>query len=145
MPPLNKRQLKEFLSSGKNLMKLATLTPEGWPYVVPLWYHYDGESFLMAGNEKARWVANIQNDARVSACVDTSEAPYTRVLVKGTAEIADMRWLGDWEGWSIRYLGDEKGRKYYEDSKHIPMVLVRITPRQITTWTGPDSHPRYGE
>ena len=30
-------------------MKLATLTPDGWPYLVPVWYDYDGEDFLLAG------------------------------------------------------------------------------------------------
>ena len=143
MPPLNKHQLKEFLSRGNNLMKLATLTSEGWPYVTPVWYHHDGERFLVAGHRKARWVANLQSDARVSACIDTPDAPHTRVLVEGTAEIADMSWHGDWEGWSIRYLGQEEGRRYYEETRHIPRVLVRITPRKIVSWTGPGWHPRY--
>ena len=54
-------------------MRLSTLTPEGWPYVNPVWYHYDGESFLVAGRTKAQWVDHIRTDGRVSACIDTSE------------------------------------------------------------------------
>ena len=80
MPSLTKQQIQEFLTSGRHLLRLATLTPEGWPYVVPLWYDYDGEAFTVAGRRKARWVANIRNNPRVSGCIDTSEASYTRVL-----------------------------------------------------------------
>ena len=145
MPVMSSPQIQAFLSGGRHIMKLATLTPEGWPYVNPVWYHYDGDVFLMAGRRKARWVANLRNDPRVSLCVDTYEAPYTRVLAEGTAEIADAAWLGDWEEWSIRYLGPEEGHRYYEETKHIPRALVRIAPRAITSWAGPGWHPRYVE
>ena len=145
MPQLTKQQLEEFLTGGRHIMKLATLTPEGWPSVNPVWYHYDGESLLVAGRRQARWVANIEGDSRVSVCIDTCEPPYTRVLVEGTARIADMSWLGDWRDWSMRYLGQVAGQRYYEETKHIPRALVRITPRKITTWAGPGWHPRYNE
>ena len=78
-------------------MKLATLTPEGWPYIVPVWYEYDGEAFSALGRPKSRWVAHIENDSRASICVDTTEAPYKRVIVQGNAKIADMQFTGDWE------------------------------------------------
>ena len=104
MPPLNSQQLHEFLTSGKHLMKLATLTRDGWPQVNPVWYHFDGESYLVAGRTKASWVDNIRGSSRVSVCIDTCDAPYTRVIVEGSADIADDNWLGDWESWSIRYL-----------------------------------------
>ena len=55
MPSLSKTQLDEFLTDQPHIMKLATLTPEGWPYVNPLWYEYDGEVFHVAGRGKARW------------------------------------------------------------------------------------------
>ena len=79
----------------------------------------------------------------MSACIDTWEAPYTRVLVKGTAKVVDMGWLGDWEAWAVRYLGQEAGHRYYEETKHTPRALVRITAVQVTSWTGPGWHPRY--
>ena len=49
MPPLTKDGLAEFLTNQPHLMKLATLTSESWPYVVPVWYDYNGESFTVAG------------------------------------------------------------------------------------------------
>ena len=61
MPPLSDNQLKEFLTGQPHIMKLATLTSEGWPYVNPVWYDFDGEAFTVAGRKKAAWVANIKN------------------------------------------------------------------------------------
>ena len=145
MPPFDEHQLEGFLTSGSHIMKLATLTAEGWPSVNPVWYQYDGGDFLVAGRTKARWVANIRNDPRVSLCIDTNDAPYSRVLVEGSAEIADSAWFGDWEPWSIRYLGQEAGHRYYEETKHVPRALVRILPRKVTSWVGGGWHPRYTE
>ena len=145
MPPLTKAQLHEFLTTGRHIMKLATLTPEGWPYVVPVWYDYDGAAFTVAGRGKARWVANIAQDPRVSACIDTCDAPYTRVLVEGTAEIVDAEWLPQSPDRAIRYLGEDAGRRYFEEMRHVPRALVRITPRAFTTWAGGGWHPRYLE
>ena len=145
MPGLNKKQINEFLTTGAHLMRLATLTPEGWPYVAPVWYEYDGEAFYVSGRTKSRWVAHIQNDPRVSACIESEEAVHTRVQVEGKAEVVDMRWFGDWLVKAIRYSGVEAGRRYYEETKHIPRARVRIIPRKLTTWTGPGWHPRYTE
>ena len=54
MPSLTEQQLDDFLKNGTSIMKLGTITPEGWPYVVPIWYHYDGEAFLLVGRPHAR-------------------------------------------------------------------------------------------
>ena len=145
MPALTRSQLQEFLTGGRHLMKLATLTAEGWPAVIPVWYHYSDGVFLIAGRRKAAWVENIRNDSRVSACIDKSDPPYVRVMVEADAVIADNAWLGDWEPWAIRYRGQESGHRYYEETKDTPRALIRLTPRKITTWGGAGWHPRYEE
>ena len=145
MPPLSDRQLQNFLSSDRHIMKLATLTSEGWPYVVPVWYDYDGQVFTVAGRCKARWVSNIRSDSRASVCIDTTDAPYTRVLIEADAEIVDSAWLPSSPERSIRYLGEEAGRRYFDEMRHVPRALIRIVPRKITTWAGGGWHPRYTE
>ena len=145
MPSLSEEQLKAFLMTGRHILKIATLSPDGWPYVVPVWYNYDGEAFQVLARPKNTWVAYIRRDPRVALCVDTIEAPYTRVLVKGIADIIRQRWLGDWRAMAVRYLGLEAGQRYYEATKTIPRVDIRITPHQVLTWGGGGWHPRYQE
>ena len=52
MPGLTRQELYDFPTSGRRLLKLATLTEDGAPYVVPLWYDYDGEGFGVAGRRE---------------------------------------------------------------------------------------------
>ncbi|ETW97431.1 MAG: hypothetical protein ETSY1_22645 [Candidatus Entotheonella factor] len=143
MPPLKPDELHAFLTTGRHILKLATLTPDGWPYIVPVWYIYDGSAFTILARPKNRWVAYIEADPRVSLCIDTVEAPYTRVLVKGRAEIVDPQWIGPWQDLAVRYLGAEAGQAYYEETKMMPRVNIRIAPQEVTTWGGGGWHPRY--
>ena len=145
MPRMTKQQTHEFLTTGGRVLRLATLTGEGSPYVNPVWFRYDGEAFLLMGRRKARWVDNIRNDRRVSACIDTPDMPYVRVLFEGTAEIVDPNWVSDWEEWALEYMDPEVGHRYYEETKQIPRALIKITPGAMTTWAGPGWHPRYHE
>ena len=48
MAQMNRAQIDTFLIDRDHLMKLATLTPDGTPYVNPIWYDYDGTTFLIA-------------------------------------------------------------------------------------------------
>jgi len=145
MAQMNRAQLDTFLIDRDHLMKLATLTPDGAPYVNPIWYDYDGTTFLIAGRRKARWVENIAANPQVSFCIDTCNPPYSRVIVEGTAVIEDPAWLGKWEHWAIRYLGETAGHNYYEETKATPRALIRINPEVITSWAGPGWHARYEE
>ena len=52
MPRLSDEQLREFLTGGRNMMRLATLTAEGWPYVAPVWYHYEDGAFYVRGGAR---------------------------------------------------------------------------------------------
>ena len=143
MSGLSQQELYDFLTTGRHLLKLATLTEDGAPYVVPLWYDYDGEAFTVAGRRRAAWVANIRRDARVGGLVDTEEAAYVRVVFQGRAEIVDDAWLHTSPARAIRYLGEEAGLRYYESTRREPRALVRVVPERVRTWAGPGWHPRY--
>ena len=137
--------MEKFLTTGAKILKLGTITEDAYPYVNPLWYSYENELFFVAGRSKAVWVNHIKGNTKTSLCIDTDIAPYTRVIAETDAEILDPEWTGDWEHWAHRYLGEEEGHQYYEDTKHMPRVLVQLTPRKLTTWAGPGWHPRYQE
>lgn len=148
MPGMSKQELEDFLTTGQHILKLSTLEPDGWPYIVATWYHFEGGTLLLAGRNKSRWVEHLRQESRVSVWIDTEgtdEASHRHVQIKGFAEIVDDSWTGDWSQWAIRYLGEEEGRGYYEQTKHMPRVLVKIKPVKTTTWAGGGWHPRYTE
>lgn len=145
-------ELVAFLAEPWN-GRIATLGPDGWPYVTPVWYEFDPAArvFLVVGRERAEWVADIRRDRRIAFHVaDDVHAEHTRVLVQGHAEIvegpvapaASPRLLELTRRLSRRYLGPD-GPAYAERTLGRPRVLVRLTPTRWRTWTGREWHPRY--
>ena len=43
MPKLSEDEINDFLTNFDYVMKLATLSSDGYPYVVPIWYFYEEE------------------------------------------------------------------------------------------------------
>ena len=144
MPALTKQEIEKFLSTGANILKLATLSPDGYPYVVPLWFWYENNTVMLGARRQNEWLKHIEANSKVGVCIDTPP-PGPRVLIKGMASILDRSWIGDWEPHAIRYSGQEAGHAYYEKTKAIPRVLVAIEPEEILSWAGSDWHPKYYE
>jgi PPOX class probable F420-dependent enzyme len=133
--------------------RLATLGPDGWPHVAPVWYEFEPAArvFLVVGRERADWVGHLRADPRVTFHVaDDEHAEHTRVMVHGRAAIiegpvapsASARLGALTRRLSLRYLGPD-GPTYAERTIHRPRVLVEIRPERWRTWTGREWHRRY--
>ena len=76
---LTDAELATFLGEPWN-GRIATLTPEGWPYVAPVWYEFerDRRAFLVVGRERAQWIAHLRVNPRVAFHVaDDLHAQHT--------------------------------------------------------------------
>ncbi len=149
---LTEEEMVRFLAEPWNA-RIATLDPDGWPYVTPVWYDFDParRCFHIVGRERAEWVDHIRRHQKVALHVaDDLHVQHTRVLAQGQAAIlegpvapassAAIRALT--ERMSLRYLGPN-GPAYAAKTAGRPRVLVRITPTRMRTWTGQEWHPRY--
>ena len=148
MGALDKEGFDAFLA-GKPLARLACLKPDGSPYVIPVWYQWDGEAFWFVGRQKARWCKYIQNDGRVSIVIDTEHSPpdesgktveIPKVFVEGNAEIIEEpnvggQWVQVAEQMSYRYLGPN-GPTYLQSTIKQPRWLIKLTPTKMRTWQG---------
>jgi PPOX class probable F420-dependent enzyme len=149
---LDDAEMAAFLAEPWNA-RIATLGPDGWPYVAPVWYEFEPAArvFLVVGRERADWVDHVRADPRVAFHVaDDEHAEHTRVLVQGRAAIIDgpvapsesVRLGALTRRLSLRYLGPD-GPTYAERTIHRPRVLVEIRPEHWRTWTGREWHRRY--
>jgi hypothetical protein len=149
---LGEAELGRFLAEPWN-GRLATVAPDGWPYLTPVWYEFEPvpARFLVVGRERAAWVEHIRVSPRVAFHVaDDAHAEHTRVLVQAEAEILEgpvapsssprLRELT--ERLSRRYLGPS-GPAYASRTLDRPRVLVGLRPVRWRTWTGGEWHPRY--
>lgn len=129
--------------------RLATVQPDGSPYVVPVWQHWDGRALYVIPRAKSKFVDNVRNEPRVAvSCADDIDPAHTRVLMEGTAEIVEGpvvmagRMLDIANEMARRYMGPD-GPKYLARTAPRPRYLIRIVPTTITSWKGGEWHPRY--
>ena len=66
---LSETEIKAFLDEPQ-LARLACLDEESWPYVVPCWQEWDGNSFWVIPREKSAWARYLVNDSRCAISVD---------------------------------------------------------------------------
>jgi hypothetical protein len=152
--PLSRAELEEFLA-GKWLIKIAVLKEDGWPYVVPVWYHWDGESFYAVGRKRSEWVHDLVREPRCAICIEEKEIPpdggNRKVLAQCTAEVVEgpvvaegSRWVAVANQMALRYVGPE-GPAALSRSYSWERYLVKLVPRdgKLTTFQGVDWHRRY--
>ncbi len=148
-------EVEAFLASG-TLARLACLKPDGSPYVIPVWYQWDGSDFWFVGRERSAWCRYLANDPRVSIVIDDAHSPademgqsaeIPKVFVEGNAEIVEEpnvggRWVQVAEEMSYRYLGPN-GPTYLTATLQQPRWLIRVRPTKIKTWQGVGWSPKY--
>src|SRR5215470_10291758 len=86
--PLSPAELDEFLALPL-LLKLACVRPDGWPYVVPLWYAWYEQKFYVVGRERAVWIPFIQSQPRVGVLVDEEARRHRRVQMTASASVVE--------------------------------------------------------
>ncbi len=126
-----------FLTSGALFAKIATTMSDGWPVVSPVWYSWDGSSFLVVSKANTSLVKNLRRDSRCGLLVDNTELPYMRVSVQGEVELLadDFDWQSPAREMVMRYLGPE-GMDYAESTFGFERVPFKVWPRKISTWNG---------
>lgn len=130
-------ELDEFLMNGRIFAKIATTMEDGWPVISPVWYEWDGESFLIVSKANTSMVKNLRRDQRCGLLVDNPELPYKRVSVRGTARFLpdDFDWESPAREMVLRYLGPE-GMAYAEATFQFARVPFRVFPDKLSSWNG---------
>lgn len=137
MPTMTQEQIDAFLHSDV-LCRLGCLDDEGYPYVVPCWFTYADGGFYVVPRARAAWAVYLEDDARVSLCIDAESGE--RVLVKGEALLLEEpnvggRWVQIAREMAQRYRGDE-GLTYLDKTMNEPRWLFFIHPLEMMSSTG---------
>jgi PPOX class probable F420-dependent enzyme len=70
------------------LVWLITVRPDGRPHVVPVWFFWDGDTFLIFSEPNKQKLRNVQQNPNVSLALDgTGTLGLDVVVVEGTAEL----------------------------------------------------------
>ena len=128
-------ELHEFLTETAIFAKIASIGPDGWPAVSPVFYEYDGGAFYIITKELTGLCQNLRRDPRATVCIDNPQLPYKRVMVRGRAEVIDNDWVPRGRRMVLRYLGPD-GMSYFDATLELPRVHIRIRPESVSTWNG---------
>ena len=128
-----------FLREQK-VLRLATITKEGMPHIVPVWYKYQKGKIYVGTNTKTQKARNVAQNTMGSFCVDVGvHAPgIYGVLGQGTAELltADRPKIKRIARQILlRYFGEGiKGNESAEELLEETDCIIQITPEKFTVW-----------
>jgi hypothetical protein len=143
-------EVDAFLGSPDStwLVRLAVLKEDGWPFVTPLWYQWDGEAFYVVGRKRSAWVQDIERDPRCAVAIDEPAMPpdggLRKVLAQCTGEVVEgpvvaegSKWVEVADEMALRYAGPG-GPEALKASYSWERYLVKLTPREgsLRTWQG---------
>ena len=135
-------ELAKGLLSSKIPARLAYIAKDGTPRVIPTWFHWNGNEFVMATftagpqvrHEPARPAA-LRANPNVSMTIDTEAFPPQVLLIRGQAFVTEVDGLvKEFEEAARRYLGEEGARGFLNQAIKPGVRMARIAVRP--TWVG---------
>src|SRR5206468_1733754 len=68
--------------------QLAYTWTDGTPRVVPIWFHWDGRQFVLAGPPTAPKIKALGDGTKVALTINTNEFPYKALYVRGSVSVS---------------------------------------------------------
>ena len=122
----------EALYSSANPARLAYSWLDGSPRVVPVWYHWTGDQFVVGTPARAPKLRALAADPRVSLTIDDNAWPHKVLLIRGRSQVElldDV--VPEYALAATRYFGPEQGPAWVSSLRGKPMARVAITPEWV--------------
>jgi PPOX class probable F420-dependent enzyme len=113
--------------------RLAYIARDGTPRVVPMQFNWTGDEVVLSCWPDDPKAAALRKHPVVALSIDTAEPPFRVLQIRGTATVSLVDGVSpEMEAASIRYMGQEAGRAWVEQSGRLSPQTVRIAIRP--TW-----------
>jgi DNA-binding IclR family transcriptional regulator len=133
---LSPQDIEQFLQMPL-VARLACLTHEGKPHVVPVWQVWDGNSFYVAAWEGSQWAMYLQQNPAVSLTVDEPWTPLRRVVARGEAiRLREQDYPGGIQALVTRLRRRYLGESFALRGKGRSWQAFRIQPSSLRGWRG---------
>jgi PPOX class probable F420-dependent enzyme len=128
-PTIARRLGEETLINLRTMLDARRLTR-----ATPVWFYWDGSTFLTYSDGKAKRLAHIRANPAVQLSLDDPDSTSPITVIHGTARIADE--LGpcyDQPGWLAKYREKILGRpgRTFQTFAAQYSVPLRITPTRV--------------
>jgi PPOX class probable F420-dependent enzyme len=132
--------MQEFLARPL-LARLATVSPDGQPHVIPVWFLWEDGCAWVSSYRSTRKIGNLQQNPRCALVVDIEQAEgqLAAVIVEGSAEMLNglqSETRARIERIYAKYLGPEgvlapEPQSWLNSEENL---LIKITPKRIKSW-----------
>lgn len=107
------------------------------PLAVPIWYGYEpgGELRFSTGPDTVK-MDLIREAGQIGFTAQQEAMPYKYVAIEGAVVDYEPTDLDEHRRWSIRYLGPEAGKRYFDGAEDYvrTMITVRVRPERWRTY-----------
>lgn len=112
---------------------LTTVSPNGMPQSTPVWFLWDGETFLIFSEPGTRKLRNIRDNPKVALHLDGDGKGGDIVVVNGDARIADRPSADQFAAYVAKYEQGIKGLGMTTDQlAQTYSTTIRMTPSRLT-------------
>jgi hypothetical protein len=108
--------------------RLAYVWTDGSPRVVPIWFHWNGQEFVLGTPSKAPKLKALAKNPKVALTIDDNNFPHKVLLVRGTARLQSVNGIvPEYAVAAERYFGAEQGKAWVAQLASMIQDMVRIT------------------
>jgi PPOX class probable F420-dependent enzyme len=138
--PFTPEKLRDFLARPL-IARFATVTPQGKPHVVPVWFEWDGTHLWVTLDRRSQKYRNMLANPYCAVTIDETWGGlrFIGVIFEGPVELIDQP--EEWAREFVRkvyakYMGEEglcarTIQRMINEGQH---VVAKITPEKILTW-----------
>jgi hypothetical protein len=116
------------LLQSKIPARLAYVWTDGTPRVVPIWYHWNGQAFVLGTPAKAPKLKALRKNPKVALTIDDNTFPHKVLLVRGAARLEPINGIvPEYALAADRYFGEQQGKAWVAQLASMVQQMVRIT------------------
>jgi len=113
---------------------LAYNWSDGTPRIVPIWFHWNGKEFVLAGPADAPKTKVLHDGDKVALTIDSDSMPYKVLTIRGSVRMDTVEGVSsEYDAASRRVLGEEQGQAWLTQVSPLftSMARVFITPEWV--------------
>jgi PPOX class probable F420-dependent enzyme len=138
MGTMTKQAWRSFLLAGSRTAKVASVSKDGRPTVVPVWFDLDGDDLVFETDGSSAKARNLEANPNVAISVDDEHFPFAFVSIRGRARIQHLP-PAEMLPWttrlSRRYVGADRAESYGRRNAVDGAVLVRVSLDHVLAMT----------
>jgi PPOX class probable F420-dependent enzyme len=123
---------------SESVVWLSSVSPDGAPHLVPIWFSWDGDTIFIASKPHAKKVANLRRNPSVMLALGEPDDDFDVGMIQGLAELPTEP--------AAALLPPEHLAKYRDQMREIGLSreeflatysqVIRIRPTHFLPWHG---------